>query len=495
MELPGGPRSALIIGNSEYPGFEFTSVLKSLDVIEAALEKEGFEVIRLENPYYKDLPKRIEEYAKTVPTNGTALVYYSGIAVTYKRLGKVYNALRPAKEDTIAGRGLYLSKVLESLDRYAGSRNNLLFIDGAWDSPIEERSKEVKLGLMAFAPDFPDKTTIVFNAPAETALPLPDSGVASEFSRKLAANLKKLKTSIEVACKSLGNVWYTTPENAGIGQISQQPLMTLRQGKTAGEYWVNATGMSFRWCPPGTFTMGTNDSGNPYTRDREPVDVTLSKGFWIGQYEVTQREYAVVMRKNPPRGFTVGLNIPWWGVGDAKQIRDFCKKLSDLEKKAKTLPDGWKYDILTEAQWEYACRSGSNSSFCFGDDITKLGQYANFADKALHSSNPDYYWAEKRTNDGIAEALAPVGSYLPNAWGIHDMHGNVAELIADHYQPKYPGGTDPYVQLKKDGKPQIRGGAWCSLPLYCQSTFRNSYDSRKKANYVGFRIAIVHESK
>ena len=135
MELPGGPRSALIIGNSEYPGFEFTSVLKSLDVIEAALEKEGFEVIRLENPYYKDLPKRIEEYAKTVPTNGTALVYYSGIAVTYKRLGKVYNALRPAKAESSAGHSLV--SCARSKDESANFRPH--------ESPLVEQFCRLKL--------------------------------------------------------------------------------------------------------------------------------------------------------------------------------------------------------------------------------------------------------------------------------------------------------------------------------------------------------------
>jgi len=87
--------------------------------------------------------------------------------------------------------------------------------------------------------------------------------------------------------------------------------------------------------------------------------------------------------------------------------------------------------------------------------------------------------------------LAQVGSYRPNAWGLRDMHGNVAEIVADHLLPELPGGTDPFVQVAKGGKPQMRGGAWCSLPLYCESSFRNGLSGRDKLNYVGFRVILA----
>jgi len=90
----------------------------------------------------------------------------------------------------------------------------------------------------------------------------------------------------------------------------------------------------------------------------------------------------------------------------------------------------------------------------------------------------------------VGESLAPVGSYRPNAWGLRDMHGNVAEVVADHLVAERPGGTDPLVRVEKDGTNQVRGGAWCSLPLYCESSFRNAIDGRNKYNYVGFRIAL-----
>ena len=497
----GGPRSALILSNFNYKDFEFTSALPSLDIVQAGLEKEGFLVTRLENILYKGYQKTLEAYARSVPTNGTVLVYCVGFAAHTERFGKWYNLLHPANEDVkndsdYRSRGLNLTQLIEILDQNAASRHNLYFFDASWESPIIPVSDKLRPGLRVFEPANPRTTTVVFSALAEKVHPLPEKGKPSEFAKSLAANIKKFEESTTEGCKSLGDVWFSTPENASLGKLSKFPTtVSLRVGNVAGEGFTNASGMSFLWCPPGKFTMGTDDSDNSFTRDRQPVEVTLSRGFWIGQYEVTQREYSTVMRKNPPRGFTEGLNVPWFGIGETKQVMDFCKKLTEIEKQAKMLPDGWTYSLMTEAQWEYACRAGSQASYCFGDDVTQLGQYANFADNALHKSNPDYYWAEKRTDDGVAEALAPVGSYLPNAWGIYDMHGNVAEIVYDHYLEKLPGGVDPFVRMEKNGTGQTRGGAWCSLPLYCQSTFRNTHDARSKANYVGFRIAIIQESK
>jgi formylglycine-generating enzyme required for sulfatase activity len=237
--------------------------------------------------------------------------------------------------------------------------------------------------------------------------------------------------------------------------------------------------------------MGSERTDTAETRDRKPVQVKLSKGFWMGEHEVTQREYGVVMKKNVSTGFTAHNNAPFWGITESKQITEFCKKLSDLERKAGTLPPGWEYACPTEAEWEYACRAGSSATFCFGDSVSELGLYGNVADNALWTANPDYYWAERSTDDGVGEALAPVGSYYPNAWGLRDMHGNVAEVVADHLLPELPGGTDPLARVEKDGRTQIRGGAWCSLPLYCASSFRNAAPGRDKHNFIGFRVTLM----
>jgi len=236
--------------------------------------------------------------------------------------------------------------------------------------------------------------------------------------------------------------------------------------------------------------MGSQQTDSPATRDRKPVEVTLSRGFWMGEHEVTQRAYDIVRGRTPASDFTRHRNAPFWGVGEAKQVTEFCEKLNELEREAGTLPDGWAYACPTEAQWEYACRAGSTGKYSFGDDVAKLGRYGNFADAALAKADPNYHYADRRADAGVGEALALVGGYRPNAWGLHDMHGNVAEVVADHLMPELPGGADPLGRLEKNGQTVIRGGAWCSLPLYCESSFRNSLASRDKLNYVGFRIVL-----
>ena len=239
--------------------------------------------------------------------------------------------------------------------------------------------------------------------------------------------------------------------------------------------------------------MGSSRSDTAATRDRKAVKVTLTRGFWMGEHEVTQREYRAVLRKNPPPGFTIHKNAPFWGFGEAKKVTDFCKKLSELDRKAGRLEKGWEYFCPTEAEWEYACRAGSGAAYCFGDSVAELGGYANFADKALHQADPDYHWARRDVDDGIGAALAPVGSYRPNTWGLRDMHGNVAELVADHLLPELPGGNDPLARVEKDGGTQVRGGSWCSLPGYCESSFRNALGGDKR-NYVGFRILLKRKN-
>ncbi|MCG8586830.1 MAG: SUMF1/EgtB/PvdO family nonheme iron enzyme [Pirellulales bacterium] len=498
-DVPSGHRVALLIGNSSYDGFELNGAKPSLDTVEKGLKARGFVIRREENLDEKRLKDATEDFVAGVPTGGVALLYYIGVGAHLERNGW-QNLLRPVGT-TIASDGDYRSRAInvaqfvEALEEESGSRTNLIFLDACWQSPLKVSKGKVLDGLHEFATG--KSTAVMFGAASGTAVPA--SAGATPLAKALASNAAKLDESVETAfaaiAKAAGNPWHDGAMKAGIGSPSPLPVApTLAEGKSPGEGFVNSIGMTFRWCPPGKFTMGSADESSAATRDRKPVQVTLSKGFWIGEHEVTQREFGVIARKNVPNGFTVDKNAPFWGTYETKSVTDLCNKLADIERKAGRLPKGWKYVVPTEAQWEYACRAGSNTAFCFGDSVADLGRYGNFADKALRTANPDYYWAHEQADDGVAEALAPVGSYLPNAWGIRDMHGNVAEVVADSLVDERPGGVDPFVRVEKNGRIQLRGGAWCSLPLYCESSFRNTLSGRKKFNFVGFRLAIVKEN-
>ena len=498
VEVPSGPRAALLIGNEKYEGFTLKGVPQSLDRVEAALKKDGYSIVRMQDLNFDGQKKAVEAFAKSVPSNGVAFFYFIGLGANLERQGKQYNLLRPVKEkiqsdNDYRSRSLNVPDLIKTFNTLSGARVNLLFLDACWKSPILPEKGKINGGLRAFEPE--GDTLVMFGAGSLKLQPVPQGNTPSVMATALAQNLSRLEVSLnemtDAGTSATEQGWAGGVTGGGIGkQLNLPRTETLREGKSAGEGFVNSAGMSFRWCPPGSFNMGSTRVNSAATRDRKPVKVTLTKGFWMGEHEVTQREYNLVTRKNPPIGFTRHRNAPHWGMTELKNIDDFCRKLTELDRKAGTLPSGWEYVAPTEAQWEYACRAGSNSAFCFGDDPAKLGRYGNFADTSLRKANANYYWAESRADDGVGEALAPVGSYLPNAWGLRDMHGNVAELAAEHLVTGRLGGKDPLVRVEKDGRNQVRGGAWCSTAEYCESTFRNGFTGNNKYNHIGFRIAL-----
>ncbi len=499
-DVPSGYRRALLLGNSKYGGLALPTG-KSLDRVQKALRDLGFEVTRRENLGDKAQKAAVEEFALGVPTNGIAVFYFLGLGAHVERQGKLYNLLRPVGEkigsdNDYRSRGLNVADVIKALAEKSGSRLNLLFLDACWESSILPSKGQVKGGLIEFEPG-PD-TLVLFGAPGGATLPPLGGDQPSALATSLGKNLAGLQGSLGKTCEVIsaasGKSWFSSPGAGGIGSKPSAPVGGAPgEGGKAGEGYVNSVGMTFRWCPAGSFTMGSSRTDTAATRDRKAVEVTLSRGFWMGEHEVTQREYRAVLRKNPPPGFTTHKNAPFWGFGEAKKITDFCKKLGEFDRKAGRLEKGWEYACPTEAEWEYACRAGSRAAYCFGDSVADLGGYGNFADKALHEADPDYHWAVRDVDDGIGAALAPVGSYLPNAWGLRDMHGNVAELVADHLLPELPGGKDPLARVEKDGRAQVRGGSWCSLPGYCESSFRNALGGDKR-NYVGFRILLKRKN-
>ncbi|MGL4462909.1 MAG: formylglycine-generating enzyme family protein, partial [Planctomycetia bacterium] len=183
---------------------------------------------------------------------------------------------------------------------------------------------------------------------------------------------------------------------------------------------TNSLGMKLVLIPPGRFLMGSPTSEKERRNNENQEDVTLTKPFYLGVYEVTQKEYRAVTASNPSSfkkknwlGFDVGdeERNPVENVSYEDALA-FVAKLNGRDRGK--LPTGWKYMLPTEAQWEYACRAGSNTVFSFGDVLN--------GDKANCDGNRPY-GTEKKGR--YLERPAPVGSYAPNGLGLYDMHGNV----------------------------------------------------------------------
>jgi len=245
--------------------------------------------------------------------------------------------------------------------------------------------------------------------------------------------------------------------------------------------------------PAGKFVMG-DPCGWP--DERPQAIVTIDKPFWMGKFEVTNEQYAMFdpahdsayMDARGKDRFTRG-----YPVNDPKQpvIRvswneamAFCRWLSEKTGRRCTLP--------TEAQWEYACRAGTAGPFSFGEKKPGMNNVANFSDSSLMRWNwgrvePDY-------SDGALFSV-PGGRYKPNAWGLYDMHGNVAEWCLTTYRP-YPydpadGRDDPDTP----GRKVVRGGSWNDKMDYGRSGSRWRYAPYQPVYDVGFRVVCLPGGK
>lgn len=268
--------------------------------------------------------------------------------------------------------------------------------------------------------------------------------------------------------------------------LAMAPLAAVRaqEGQRTGEVNPNSS-LTMGWCGIGAFQMGSpaNEAGRD---DNEAqVQASLSRGYWLGRTSVTQADWKRVMQTEPwkdkPR-VKEGDNFPaaFVSYDDAEA---FCQKLTESESKAHTLPDGWKYELPTEAQREWACRAGSTTAYCFGDDPAKLNDYA--------------WWSSGGTVTGAATAgdllnqiyAHEVGTKKQNAWGFFDMHGNIWEWCRDCYADKLPGGEDPLVT--QGDKRVLRGGCYVSSDSNCRSAERIGLPSNSRNERYGFRVVLI----
>ncbi|MEQ9730187.1 MAG: SUMF1/EgtB/PvdO family nonheme iron enzyme [Candidatus Methanoperedens sp.] len=209
--------------------------------------------------------------------------------------------------------------------------------------------------------------------------------------------------------------------------------------------FTNSIGMEFVLIPAGEFDMGSPESEKDRDGNEGPVHhVKISKAFYMGKYEVTQKQWREVMG-NDPSNFK-GDNLPVESVS-WNDVQEFIKKLNEKEGTN-------RYRLPSEAEWEYAGRAGTTTRYSFGDDESKLGEYAWYA---MNSGS--------RTHE--------VGQRKSNPWGLYDMHGNVWEWVQDIYHNSYNGAPTDGSAWEGDGSDRVlRGGCWYDLASYLRSAHR-----------------------
>jgi formylglycine-generating enzyme required for sulfatase activity len=232
---------------------------------------------------------------------------------------------------------------------------------------------------------------------------------------------------------------------------------------------VNSIGIKLLLIPAGTFTMGSPAAEKGRDDDETQHQVTLSKPFYMGRTEVTQGQWKKVMGTEPWKGkgyVQEGDDCPAVYISWDDAVA-FCKKLSDMEGKTYRLP--------TEAEWEYACRGGTKTAFSFSDDEADLEKYAWFDGNALN------------INEQYAHRVA---QKLPNAFGLHDMHGNVWECCSD-WCGDYPSTPLTDTRGPDSGLVRVlRGGSCFSAPAGVRCALRSGYFPDDRSEDVGFRLVL-----
>ncbi len=249
--------------------------------------------------------------------------------------------------------------------------------------------------------------------------------------------------------------------------INQQQL----QAEYSREDLGNGVTLDMVAIPGGAFMMGSPETEKERSSNEGPQRSVTVPAFFMAKYPVTQAQWQAVMGNNP--SYFKGANRPVESVSWHEAV-EFCQKLSQRM--------GKNYRLPSEAEWEYACRAGTTTSFYFGETITP--DLANYNGDYTYGNGPKGVYREKTTD---------VGSFPPNAFGLYDMHGNVWEWCQDVWHENYnsaptdgsawESGGDSHLRL-------LRGGYWYDNPRNCRAAYRHCNSPGNRNNYIGFRFAV-----
>lgn len=287
---------------------------------------------------------------------------------------------------------------------------------------------------------------------------------------RIPLNNKRLQQKAEQKIKEINNAFDLLKDYQEYkkNEFESNDKSESNSNRTS-EKTYHQDGIEFVYIPPGSFMMGspTNESGRGFRETQHRV--TLTKGFSMQTTEVTQGQWRAVMGSNPSQFRNCGDECPVEMVS-WDDVQKFISKLNRKE-------GGSRYRLPTEAEWEYAARAGSTTRFCFGDEDSRLVEYARY-DVNL--------WG--RSTHSVAQKK-------PNAWGLYDMHGNVWEWCQDIYKSNYykkSHTVDPVNDGRK-GSRVIRGGSWNHPPEKLRSADRNKRIQGADRRHIGFRVVMEIE--
>lgn len=506
-----GTKVALVIGNADYSndiGKLKNPVNDATDIAEA-LQRLGFNLVGGKahlNLNKRQMLERIREFGSQIQKGGVGVFYYAGHGIQVDK----HNYLIPITDllqyqEDAEYEAVDVDAVLKEMES-AENAVNILILDACRNNNLPKRPNKRATAEKGLGEPQrkPSGVYIAFAArDGQTASENP-TGRNGLYTQELLKNIetpnlrledifintrrevKRLSNRMQepIEFGSLDDIFYfKLNENIAI-QPQPSPSFAIPNNQSntipmnqptastlpVGTIKKNSIGMELVWIPSGEFMMGSSESeiaealfeaqkGNKkvprdvFSPELPKHRVRISNGFWIGRYEVTQKQWQEIMDDNPSDYKDCGLNCPieqisWYDT----QV--FLKRLNEKDSV-------FEYRLPTEAEWEYACRAGTTTAFAFGDKLNS--SQANFDGRFPYNGTEKGKFVKKTT---------PVGSYQPNAWGLYDMHGNVWEWVEDWYGNYISGDVvDPTGPVASTYK-SVRGGAWVNLASLVRSAAR-----------------------
>ena len=402
-------------------------------------------------------------YAKAPPTDGPS-EFTGALAAALAKL---------AADDQEAGSKLVFDQLMSDLQRRGASPLPKLLppAAGASDPPLRRRPQSIPCRLAVEA----GSGTLLRGAQL-----LVDGQPQAGAELRILPGRRRLQI-LAPGYRSLEQEFTVPNEPGGVLSASLKPWLQLKKeslGRPCGELEIDGLTLRFRRIPAGTYLRGS-PPGEAGRNARSEGQLSAPAGpAWIAETETTQKLWNLVMGTNPSHAKGDDRPVDSLSWFDAQAF---------LEALGRRCP-GLAPRLPSEAEWEVACRAGSEDPWCFGARQDLLQRYANFADRRLFESDPDpdrWLGVDRVSDDGVAALSAPVARYQPNAWGLYDMHGNVAEWCQDAFSPdpgKLQAGATPPRAL--------RGGSWMSPPYLTRSAARLGLQPATATPATGFRLVV-----
>ncbi len=528
-------RVALIIGNGAYAQGSLANPVNDARDMAAALRSVGFEVMSGENVNQTQMKRLIRDFGQKIRNGGVGLFYFAGHGVQANNrnylipVGVEINSEAEVEYEAVEA-GFVLAQMQE-----ARNRLNIVILDACRNNPFARSFRSGARGL-AVTRSAPTGTLVAYATAADNVAN-DGAGRNGLFTQELLTNLKTpgltlesvfRRTRTSVRSKSGGqqvpyeytsvegeDFYFLPPANGAPPPpiTITPPVPTTTPPKPGiGTVRRNSIGMEFAYIPVDSFLMGSSeDDINRVMAANSPVDdkvnrdyfknelpqhrMTMSQPFYLGRYEVTQKQWEEVMgttvqqqrdKANPNFYLSnVGPNQPMYFVS-WEEAQEFTRKLNEKN-------DGYVYRLPTEAEWEYACRAGTSGDYA--GNLNLLGWYGDNSGNVPRNSLAEWVKSGRNGQKYYEQFLKPngngtheVGMKAPNAWGLYDVHGNVWEWCEAWYGAYGSGSkTDPASATSGPYR-VLRGGSWPDVGSDCRAANRVRPAPGARSSSFGFRV-------